>query len=44
MLATAGFLALQLMLGVEAAVSLLVVREILVKALLAFLFTFPLYP
>jgi rod shape-determining protein MreD len=44
LLATAGFLALQLMLGVEAAVSLLVVREILVKALLAFLLTFPLYP
>ena len=32
------------MLGVEATVSLLVVREVLVKALLAFLLTFPLYP
>ncbi len=41
---TAGFIALQLMLGVEATVSLLVVREVLVKALLAFLLTFPLYP
>ena len=44
LLATAGFLALQLMLGVESAVSLLVVREILVKALLGFLLAFPLYP
>jgi len=42
--ATAGFVGLQLMLGVEAAVSLLVVREIVVKALLAFLLVFPLYP
>jgi rod shape-determining protein MreD len=41
---TAGFIALQLMLGVEAAVSLLVVREVLVKGLLAFLLAFPLYP
>jgi rod shape-determining protein MreD len=41
---TAGFIGLQLMLGVEAAVSLLVVREVIVKALLAFLLTFPLYP
>jgi len=44
LLATTGFIALQLTLGVEAAVSLLVVREVLVKALLAFLLTFPLYP
>jgi rod shape-determining protein MreD len=44
LIATAGFIALQLMLGVEAAVSLLVVREVIVKALLAFLLTFPLYP
>ena len=44
LLATAGFVGLQLMLGVEAAVSLLVVREIVVKALLAFLLAFPLYP
>jgi rod shape-determining protein MreD len=41
---TAGFVALQLMLGVEAAVSLLVVREVLVKALLGFLIALPLYP
>jgi rod shape-determining protein MreD len=40
----AGFIGLQLMLGVEAAVSLLVVREVVVKALLAFLLAFPLYP
>ena len=44
LLATAGFVALQLMLGVESAVSLLVVREVLVKALLAFLLALPLYP
>jgi rod shape-determining protein MreD len=44
LVATAGFVGLQLMLGVEAAVSLLVVREIVVKALLAFLLAFPLYP
>ena len=44
LVATAGFVALQLMLGVEATVSLLVVREVVVKALLAFLLTFPLYP
>lgn len=44
LLATAGFVTLQLMLGVEAAVSPLVVREVVVKALLAFLLTFPLYP
>ena len=44
LLATAGFVALQLMLGVEAAVSLLVVREVLVKALLGFLMALPLYP
>ena len=44
LLATAGFIGLQLMLGVEATVSLLVVREILIKALLGFLMAFPLYP
>lgn len=38
------FAALQLMLGVETSVSLLVVREILVKALLGFLLAIPLYP
>ena len=35
LLATAGFAALQLMLGVESAVSLLVLREIIVQSLLA---------
>ncbi len=39
-----GFSAIQLMLGVETPVSLLVLREILVKGLLAFLFAMPLYP
>jgi len=38
------FAAIQLMLGVETPVSLLVVREVLVKGLLAFLLTVPLYP
>jgi rod shape-determining protein MreD len=40
----AGFAALQLMLGVHAPVSLLVLREIFVKGLLAFLLAIPLYP
>jgi rod shape-determining protein MreD len=44
LLATAGFVGLQLMLGVEAEVSLLVIREVLIKALLGFLMAFPLYP
>jgi rod shape-determining protein MreD len=44
LLGTAGFIALQLTLGVDAAVSLLVIREVLVKALLGFLLAFPLYP
>ena len=38
------FAAIQLMLGVEAPVSLLVVREIIVKALLAGLLAIPIYP
>jgi rod shape-determining protein MreD len=38
------FAAIQLMLGVEAPVSLLVVREIIVKALLAGLLAVPVYP
>ena len=38
------FSAIQLMLGVDTQVSLLVVREILVKGLLAFLLAMPLYP
>ncbi|MQA74457.1 MAG: rod shape-determining protein MreD, partial [Solirubrobacterales bacterium] len=40
----AGFAAIQLMLGVEAPVSLLVLREILVQGLLAVLFAIPIYP
>ncbi len=44
LLAAAMFGAIQLMLGVEAPVSLLVVREILVKGLLGFLLAIPLYP
>jgi rod shape-determining protein MreD len=42
--AAAGFAALQLMLGVHSDVSLLVLREIFVQGLLAFLFAIPLYP
>ena len=42
--ATAGFAALQLMLGVESAVSLLVLREILVQSLLAIGLGFAVYP
>ncbi len=38
------FAAIQLMLGVEAPVSLLVMREIVVKALLAALLAIPIYP
>ena len=44
LLGAAMFAAIQLMLGVEAPVSLLVVREIVVKALLAGLFAIPIYP
>lgn len=43
LLASAGFTGLQLMLGVETSVSLLLLREIVVKALLAFLLAFPTY-
>ncbi len=42
--AAAMFGAVQLMLGVEAPVSLLVVRDILVKGLLGFLLAIPVYP
>ena len=42
-LATAGFTVLQLTLGVESSVSLLLIREIIVKALLGFLLAFPTY-
>jgi rod shape-determining protein MreD len=44
LLAAGAFAALQLMLGVEAPVSLLVVREILLKALFGLLLAFPIYP
>ncbi len=43
-LAASGFAALQLMLGVESAVSLLVLREIVVQALLAVGLAFALFP
>jgi rod shape-determining protein MreD len=42
--AAAGFAAIQLMLGVETAVSLLVLREIFVKGLLAVILAIPIYP
>lgn len=44
MLAAAGFAAIELMLGVDAPVSLLVVREILVQGLLGGLLGFAVYP
>jgi rod shape-determining protein MreD len=44
LLGAAGFGALQLMLGVETPVSLLVLREIVVKGLLAVLLALPTYP
>ncbi len=43
-LAAAGFSAIQIMLGVETDVSLLLVREILIKGLLAFLLAMAIYP
>jgi rod shape-determining protein MreD len=42
--AAAGFAAIQLMLGVRTAVSLLVLREILVQGLLAVVLMIPIYP
>src|SRR5215207_9066900 len=42
--ASAGFAAIQLMLGVDTEVSLLVLREIFVQTLLAFLLAIPFYP
>jgi rod shape-determining protein MreD len=39
-----GFTAIQLMLGVETQVSLLVLREVLVKGFLAFIIAIPFYP
>jgi rod shape-determining protein MreD len=44
LLGAAGFAVLQLMLGVETAVSLLIVREIVVQAFLAALLAFAIYP
>jgi rod shape-determining protein MreD len=44
LVAAAGFAAIELMLGVDAPVSLLVVREILVQALLAVVLAFAVYP
>lgn len=44
MAAAAGFAAIQLMLGVRAPVSLLVLREIIVQGLLAVVLAIPLYP
>ena len=44
LLAAAGFAAIELMLGVEAPVSLLVVREIVVQGLLAILLAIAVYP
>ncbi len=43
-LATAAFSAIQIMLGVETDVSLLLLREILIKGLLAFLLAMAIYP
>ena len=42
--AAAGFAAIQLMLGVDAPVSLLVLREIFVQGLLAVVLAIPIYP
>ena len=44
LLASGGFAVVQLMLGVDAPVSLLVLRELVVQSLLGFLLTFPIYP
>lgn len=44
LLAAGGFAAIQLMLGIEAPVSVLAVREIAVQALLAVLLAIPAYP
>jgi len=42
--ASAGFAAIQLMLGIEVQVSLLVLREIFVQGLIAFVLAIPFYP
>jgi rod shape-determining protein MreD len=44
MAAQAGFAAIQLMLGIDVQVSLLVLREIFVQGLLAFVLAIPFYP
>jgi rod shape-determining protein MreD len=44
LLATGGFAVVQLMLGVEAPISLLVLRELIVQSILGFLLAFPIYP
>lgn len=44
LLATGGFAIVQVMLGVDAPVSLLVLRELVVQSLLGFLLAFPIYP
>ncbi|HYU62064.1 MAG TPA: rod shape-determining protein MreD [Solirubrobacterales bacterium] len=44
LLAASGFAAVQLMLGVEAPISLLVLRELVVQAILGFLLAIPIYP
>ena len=44
LLAAAGFAAVQLMLGVDASVSIVFLREIVVQGLLAVLLAIPLYP
>jgi len=44
MAASVGFSAIQLMLGVDVQVSLLILREIFVQGLLAFLLAIPFYP
>jgi rod shape-determining protein MreD len=44
LLAAAGFAAVELMLGVDASVSILFLREVVVQALLAVLLAIPVYP
>ncbi len=44
MAASAGFAAIQLMLGIDVPVSLLVLREIFVQGLIAFVLAIPFYP
>ncbi|MDQ3572404.1 MAG: rod shape-determining protein MreD [Actinomycetota bacterium] len=44
LLSAAGFVALQVMLGVEAQVSGLIVREVVMKGIIGFLLAYPIYP